>query len=86
MTDDVVDDGLTVKELRGTAWILGLVAIGSLVRLLAYAADDARPHAELFVWALIGTMAAVFSACCAVLAGLKSVERRLSRHMDRSSQ
>jgi hypothetical protein len=83
VNDDLVDDGLTTKELRATAWILGLLAIGVLVRLLAYASDGARPHAGLFVWTLVGTIAAVFSACCAVLAGLKSVERRLS-HLDRS--
>jgi hypothetical protein len=86
VNDDLVDDGLTSKELRGTAWILGLVAIGSLVRLLAYAADGARAHAGLIVWALIGTMAAVFSGCCAVLAGLKSVEQRLARHAEQSSR
>lgn len=85
MDDNLLDSGLATNELRGTAWILGLVAIGSLVRLLAYAADGVRPQAELFVWVLIGTIAAVFSACCAVLAGVKSVERRLARHLDRST-
>jgi hypothetical protein len=86
VNDTVVDDGLTARELRTTAWVLGLVAVGALVRLCMYAANDVRAQAELFVWALIGAMAAVFSASCAVLAGLKSVELRLSRHVDRSGR
>ena len=83
MNDDV-DDGLTIGGLWATAWLLGLVAIGSLVRLVTYAADGVPVQTELFVWALIGTIAAAFSACCAVLAGVKGVERRLSRHLSRS--
>src|SRR6188768_1597999 len=47
-------------------------------RLLA--ANDAPVQTELFVWVLLGTIASVFSACCAVLAGVKSGERRLARH------
>lgn len=84
MTDDAEDDGLTINGLWATAWLLGLVAIGSLVRLLTYAADGVGVQTELFVWLLIGTIAAVFSACCAVLAGIKAVERRLSRRMSQS--
>jgi hypothetical protein len=46
-----------------------------------YAADDARVQTELFVWLLIGVVAAAFSACCAVLAGVKAAETRLSRRV-----
>ena len=78
MTDDLEDDGLTINGLWATAWVLGVAAIGSLVRLLTYAADGVPVQTELFVWLLIGTIASVFSAGCAVLAGVKSAERRLS--------
>jgi hypothetical protein len=82
--NQIEDDGLTVQGLWAVAWLLGLVAAGSLVRLLTYAADGVPVQTELFVWVLIGTIAAVFSACCAVLAGVKSVERRLSQRLSES--
>jgi hypothetical protein len=66
--------------LWACGWALGLLAIGSRVRLLSYAAGGAPVQTELFVWVLLGTIAGAFSACCAVLAGVKSVEQRLSRH------
>lgn len=84
MNDDFADHGLTVNGLWATAWCLGLVAAGSLVRLLTYAADGTPVQTELFVWLLLGTLTGVFSACCAVLAGVKSAERRLSRRMSTS--
>lgn len=61
--------------------MLGLVAVGSLLRLLTYAADGVHVQTEMFVWMLLGTLTSVFSACCAVLAGIKSVERRLSSRL-----
>ncbi len=85
MNDGLIDDGLTANGLRAWAWVLGIVAAGSLVRLLTYAADGAPVHTELFVWVLLGTIAGVFSACCALLAGIKSVERRLARRLSTST-
>ena len=79
MTNDLVDNGLTCNQLWAAAWLLGLGALGSAVRLAAYAADGARVQVELFVWLLLGIVAAVFSACCAVLAGIKSAELRMSQ-------
>lgn len=84
MTKDLEDDGMTIHGLWATAWALGLVAAGSLVRLLTYAAGGVSVQTELFVWLLIGTIASAFSACCAVLAGVKSAERRLSQRLDMS--
>jgi len=81
VTDELSDDGLTINGLWGTAWVLGLVAAGSLLRLATYAADGVSVQTELFVWLLLGAIAAAFSACCAVLAGVKAAERRLSRRM-----
>lgn len=78
MRDKAVDNGLIGNGLTGTAWVLGVVAFASLVRLLAYASDDAPLQAEVFAWML----ASVFSACCAVLVGVKAAEQRLSQHMD----
>ncbi len=81
MTNDLEDDGLTIKGLWATAWALGLVAVGSLFRLLTYAAGGVSVQTELFAWLLIGTIASAFSACCAVLAGVKSVEGRISHRL-----
>jgi len=64
--------------LIGMAWVLGIVAAGSMIWMLTHAGEGVPVYAELFVWVLVGTVAAVFSACCAVLAGIKSSERRLS--------
>ena len=86
MRDGLEDDGLSINGLWATAWVLGLVAVGSLVRLLTYAADGELVQTEFFVWLLLGTIASVFSACCAVLAGVKSVERRLSQRMSVSAR
>lgn len=82
--NEIEDQGLTVQGLWATAWILGVVAIGSLLRLLTYAAEGELVQTELFVWLLAGAIAAAFSACCAVLAGVKSAERRLSQRLSES--
>ena len=78
MDEELGDEGFTINALWGMAWVLGLVAVGTLIRLLTYAADGVPVQTELFVWLLVGTIASVFSACCALLAGVKSAERRLS--------
>jgi hypothetical protein len=85
MNEDVSDDGLSVHGLWAWAWVLGIAAGGSLLRLLTYAADGAPVQTELFVWVLLGVIAAAFSACCAVLAGIKSVERRLTARLTMAS-
>ena len=85
MTGDLEDHGPTINALWACAWALGLLATGSLVRLLSYAAGGTPVQTELFVWVLIGTMASTFSACCAVLVAVKSVEQRLSRHVSTSA-
>jgi hypothetical protein len=79
MTRGAYDDGIDPDGLRALAWILGLVAAGSFVRLLVYARDGTPVQTELFVWVLLGMMSSVFSASCAVLVGVKSAERRLAR-------
>ena len=84
MRDAAVDNGLIGNGLTATAWALGVVAFASLIRLLAYASDDAPLQAEVFAWMLTGMLASVFSACCAVLVGVKAAEQRLSQHMDSS--
>lgn len=78
--DDGLDDiGISANGFFGLAWVLGLVAAGSLLRLAVHAANETPVDAGLFVWALLGTIAAVFSACCALLAGLKAAEQRMRR-------
>lgn len=84
MDDDDRDDGLTINGLWGTAWFLGLAAMGCLIRLVHFTGGEDPGQTELFVWVLIAMMATVFSACCAVLAGIKSVERRLSRRISQA--
>jgi hypothetical protein len=80
--DDVrSDDGLTVRGLWAWSWVLGIVAVGSLVRMIVYAAHGVPVHTEFFVWVLLGAVASAFSACGAVLAGIKSVEARLTQHL-----
>jgi len=81
MDERLVDDGLTVNGLWALSWALGLVAAASLIRLVTYAAHGEGVQTELFVWLLLGAVTSAFSACCAVLAGLKSVEQRLAQRM-----
>jgi hypothetical protein len=61
------------------------VAAGSLLRLLTYAADGTPVQTELFVWTLLGAISGAFSACCAVLAGVTSAERRIADRLVTSS-
>ena len=82
---DGLDDGLTGNGLWALAWLLGIVAAGCLLRLLTYAAHGELVQTELFVWLLLGALAGVFSASCAVLAGIKSVEQRLTRTLGAST-
>jgi hypothetical protein len=79
--DDLSDTGFSINGLWATAWILALATAGVLLRLLTYAADGEPVQTELFAWLLVGTIAIAFSACCAVLAGVKSVEQRLTRRL-----
>jgi hypothetical protein len=79
MTRGAYDDGVDTNGLRAIAWVLGLVAAGSFVRLLVYAGDGTPVQTELFVWVLLGMVSSVFSASCAVLVGVKSAELRLAR-------
>lgn len=81
MTGDTTDNGISVNGLWGLAWLLGLVAAGSLLRLLVYAGDGSPVSAELFVWVLLGVVASAFAACCATLAGVKSAEQRLAHRL-----
>ena len=78
VNDDLYDSGPSARGLWATSWLLGLVAAGCLIRLLTYAASDVNVQPELFVWLLVGAIAAVFSAACAVLAGIKNAEHRLA--------
>jgi hypothetical protein len=79
MTDRPTDDGVPIDNLRIAAWVLGVVAIGSLVRLLLYAGDGTPVQTELFVWVLLGSVSAAFSTGCFVLVGVKAAEVRLVR-------
>jgi len=78
MSDDLGDDGFDPSTLWGLSWFLGLGATVCAVRLAMYAADGQSVQSEHFVWLIVGVLAGVFSAACAVLAGLKAAERRLA--------
>ena len=73
-------DEPTVTQLLVGAWLLAVVSAGSLIRLLDYTSDDgpARLKVEHLIWATCCVVAAVFSASCAVLVGVKNAEQRLS--------
>ena len=86
MSDDLYDGGPSARGLWGISWVLGLVAVGSLVRLVSYAADTGRAESEAFVWVLLGTIAAVFSAACAVLVGVKNAEYRLAYQLQQPAR
>jgi hypothetical protein len=79
VTNDIGDNGLTINQLYGAAWVLGLAALGSVIPVITYAGHPGPIQGRLIVWAFVGVIAAVFSACCAVLAGVKSAEQRVSR-------
>jgi hypothetical protein len=81
MTRSPYDDGMDINQLRAIAWVLGVVAVGSFVRVLMYAGNGDAVQTELFVWVLLGTISAIFSATCAVVAGIKLAESRLARLM-----
>lgn len=84
MSNDIENNGLTIDQLWAAAWILGLGALGTILRLATFAADGVRVEVELFVWLLVGIVAAIFSACSAVLAGIKSAEQRMSQRVGES--
>ena len=84
MRDELADEGPDITGMRTMAYALGVIAFGSLMRLLIHAGNDSRVQAELFVWLLIGALAGAFSACCAVLVGVKSAEQRLLQRSDAS--
>jgi hypothetical protein len=79
VSNDTEGNGLTVDQLWAAAWILGLGTLGTILRLATYAADGVRVRADLFVWVLVGIVAAVFSACSAVMTAIKSAEQRMSQ-------
>ena len=81
MSNESESTGLTIDQLWAAAWVLGLGALGTILRLATYAADGVRVQVELFVWLLVGIVAAIFSACSAVLAGIKSDEQRMSQRV-----
>lgn len=81
MTDDISDGGFTINALWGAAWVLGLITMGSLVILIKSAVDDVPVQSQVFLWLGVGVIASVFSACCAVLAGVKAAEQRLALRM-----
>lgn len=75
------DDGPSSTQLRGTAWFLSIVALGSIYRLVLRSDDiDALGTGEL-VWAIVAVIAAVFSAACVVLVGVKEAEGRLAQRL-----
>ena len=75
MTDQ--DTGPSITQLRGSAWFLIVVALGSICGLVLRSDDiDALGVGEL-VWAVVAVVAAVFSAACVVLVGVKEAEGRL---------
>ena len=84
-SDRVKDEDVFRDALCAMAWALGIVAMGSVLRVVVYAAEGLPVHAELFVWVLVGAIAAAFSACCAVLAGVRSAESRLHERAGRST-
>lgn len=85
MSDDIAKNGLTINQLWAAAWILGLGAVGVIVRLAAYAADGAGVRTDLLVWILVGIVAAIFSACSAIMAAIKSAEQRMSQRAGAST-
>jgi hypothetical protein len=79
VSDDIEKNGLTINQLWGAAWILGLGVVGVVVRLATYAAEGVGMRTHLLVWAVVGIVAAIFSACSAVMAAIKSAEQRMSQ-------
>lgn len=75
------DSGPTANQFLGAAWLLAFASAGSLLRLLDYTAGDgpARLQIEHLIWATCCVIAALFSASCAVLVGIKRAEQRLGR-------
>ena len=78
MHDDLLDDGLTDRGLWLLAWLFGITSGLGFGRLVLYARADARYEPEQLVWTALCVVAAVLTACCAVLAGLKKAESRLA--------
>lgn len=83
-----LDSGLTVNQLLVGAWLLAVVSAGSLIRLLDYTSDAGPAHlkVEHLIWAMCCVVTAVFSACCAVLVGVKSAEQRLSGSIQKQDE
>ena len=78
VTDAAVDSELPVGPKAG-AYLLGMVAIASCVRLIVLAAGAGAVTGEHLVWLAVCVIAAAFSAACAVVAWLKSSTESSSR-------
>lgn len=86
MNDELTDDGPSTTGLWATGVVLGLVAGGCFIRLLTYATADNPVQTDMFVWLLLGALAGGYSACCAVLVGIRSAEGRLAQRPDQAAR
>ena len=77
------ESGPSRAQLLAGGWALGVLALVCVVRLVAVAAADVnsiRPvHPSDLAWLAVGFVAAVFSACCAVVLSVKSAEARVTQ-------
>jgi hypothetical protein len=72
------DDGPASNGLRRLAWLFGVITVAVLVRVVALS-EDGVVQPEVFIWVLLGSMAAVSSAACTVLVAVKGLAKQLAR-------
>jgi Kef-type K+ transport system membrane component KefB len=73
-----MDDDPGTTWLRRLAWLFGALSVLILVRVIALS-EEGEVHAEVFVWFLLGCMAAVAAAACTVLVAVRRIAEKLTQ-------
>lgn len=74
---------MTIDQLWSLALILAFGAASLLIPLFIAVDHHNRLRPALLLWTTASVMAIVFSAACAVLAGIKGAEERIIRRLNR---
>ncbi len=71
------DDGFGPAGWRGVAFALALIAIVCWIVFALSVGDDAKDPSAPWFWMAVAVSSTVFSAACAVLSAVKTLEERL---------
>lgn len=72
-----IDDGPSISQLWGVAWLLGISGLAGWAYLIAQLGGADGWSSEAGAALALAVTSTVFSACCTLLVGVKSTELRL---------